>query len=257
MGVHAAGGRRAVAVLPRADVLAVRRARTAESAFDPTLGLRRLRGSGRSPHSIRIGSSAAVDLRRLVRRPGGAPIRGDASRTRSRALVLASTPGPGWHLRPRHELYARGPVALRTAVHRGSRRCGCDRNSRRAARRGAHGGASRDRSLRHASVGAGLAHADGATRAAHRHARRRDRLRTDHRADARRHRRAAGSITSCGRRLLALRAADRRTPAHVVLERTGPSGHDHAAGRVRGRRIRRVAIGLRSLRLQAQGARCR
>jgi pimeloyl-ACP methyl ester carboxylesterase len=26
------------------------------------------------------------------------------------ALVLASTPGPGWHLRPRHDLYARWPV---------------------------------------------------------------------------------------------------------------------------------------------------
>src|SRR5581483_4023134 len=29
---------------------------------------------------------------------------------RTRALVLASTPGPGWHLRPRHELYARRPM---------------------------------------------------------------------------------------------------------------------------------------------------
>ena len=26
------------------------------------------------------------------------------------ALVLASTPGPGWHLRPRHDLYARWPL---------------------------------------------------------------------------------------------------------------------------------------------------
>jgi pimeloyl-ACP methyl ester carboxylesterase len=28
------------------------------------------------------------------------------------ALVLASTPGPGWHLRPRHDLYARWPMLL-------------------------------------------------------------------------------------------------------------------------------------------------
>jgi 3-oxoadipate enol-lactonase len=28
---------------------------------------------------------------------------------RVEALVLASTPGPGWHLRPRHEMYARFP----------------------------------------------------------------------------------------------------------------------------------------------------
>ena len=28
---------------------------------------------------------------------------------RTRALILTSTPGPGWHLRPRHELYARLP----------------------------------------------------------------------------------------------------------------------------------------------------
>jgi 3-oxoadipate enol-lactonase len=28
---------------------------------------------------------------------------------RTRGLVLTSTPGPGWHLRPRHELYARWP----------------------------------------------------------------------------------------------------------------------------------------------------
>jgi pimeloyl-ACP methyl ester carboxylesterase len=26
------------------------------------------------------------------------------------ALVMASTPGPGWHLRPRHDLYARSPL---------------------------------------------------------------------------------------------------------------------------------------------------
>ena len=25
------------------------------------------------------------------------------------ALILASTPGPGWHLRPRHDVYARWP----------------------------------------------------------------------------------------------------------------------------------------------------
>lgn len=29
--------------------------------------------------------------------------------SRTDALVLASTPGPGWHLRPRHDLYARLP----------------------------------------------------------------------------------------------------------------------------------------------------
>lgn len=28
---------------------------------------------------------------------------------RTRALVLVSTPGPGWHLRPRHDFYARWP----------------------------------------------------------------------------------------------------------------------------------------------------
>jgi pimeloyl-ACP methyl ester carboxylesterase len=28
------------------------------------------------------------------------------------ALVLASTPGPGWHLRPRHDLYARWPLVF-------------------------------------------------------------------------------------------------------------------------------------------------
>ncbi|HEX7139281.1 MAG TPA: alpha/beta hydrolase [Vicinamibacterales bacterium] len=28
------------------------------------------------------------------------------------ALVLASTPGPGWHLRPRHDVYARWPLVL-------------------------------------------------------------------------------------------------------------------------------------------------
>lgn len=31
---------------------------------------------------------------------------------RACGLVLASTPGPGWHLRPRHELYARLPFLL-------------------------------------------------------------------------------------------------------------------------------------------------
>jgi pimeloyl-ACP methyl ester carboxylesterase len=31
---------------------------------------------------------------------------------RTRGLVLASTPGPGWHLRRRHELYARLPYLL-------------------------------------------------------------------------------------------------------------------------------------------------
>jgi len=29
---------------------------------------------------------------------------------RTQALVLASTPGPGWHLRPRHDVYARWPL---------------------------------------------------------------------------------------------------------------------------------------------------
>ena len=33
-------------------------------------------------------------------------------RTGPRALVLASTPGPGWHLRRRHEIYARLPYLL-------------------------------------------------------------------------------------------------------------------------------------------------
>jgi pimeloyl-ACP methyl ester carboxylesterase len=42
---------------------------------------------------------------------------------RTSGLVLASTPGPGWHLRPRHELYARvpyvfGPVFLAEAPWR-------------------------------------------------------------------------------------------------------------------------------------------
>src|SRR5262245_29059993 len=32
-----------------------------------------------------------------------------AQPARTTALVLASTPGPGWHLRPRHERYARLP----------------------------------------------------------------------------------------------------------------------------------------------------
>ena len=31
---------------------------------------------------------------------------------RTCGLVLASTPGPGWHLRPRHEVYARLPLVL-------------------------------------------------------------------------------------------------------------------------------------------------
>ena len=31
---------------------------------------------------------------------------------RTRGLVLASTPGPGWHLRRRHEIYARLPYLL-------------------------------------------------------------------------------------------------------------------------------------------------
>jgi pimeloyl-ACP methyl ester carboxylesterase len=39
-----------------------------------------------------------VALRFAARHPG-----------RTAALVLASTPGPGWHLRPRHDLYARWP----------------------------------------------------------------------------------------------------------------------------------------------------
>lgn len=42
---------------------------------------------------------------------------------RAAALVLVSTPGPGWHLKPRHELYARlpwifGPVFLAEAPWR-------------------------------------------------------------------------------------------------------------------------------------------
>ena len=31
---------------------------------------------------------------------------------RTRGLILASTPGPGWHLRPRHDLYARLPYVF-------------------------------------------------------------------------------------------------------------------------------------------------
>lgn len=41
---------------------------------------------------------------------------------RTNALILASTPGPGWHLRPRHELYARFPHLLAPVFLAGSPR---------------------------------------------------------------------------------------------------------------------------------------
>jgi len=42
-----------------------------------------------------------VALRFAARDPARAP-----------ALIMASTPGPGWHLKPRHELYARAPKLM-------------------------------------------------------------------------------------------------------------------------------------------------
>src|SRR3972149_4425334 len=46
-----------------------------------------------------ISFGGLVALRFAAREPG-----------RTAGLVLVSTPGPTWHLRPRHELYARAPL---------------------------------------------------------------------------------------------------------------------------------------------------
>ena len=45
-------------------------------------------------------------------------LRGRHGRSGRSALVLVSTPGPGWHLRKRHQLYARFPWLFGTGVSR-------------------------------------------------------------------------------------------------------------------------------------------
>jgi pimeloyl-ACP methyl ester carboxylesterase len=57
--------------------------------------------SSRTPKAVVCGVSfgGLIALRFAVRHPD-----------RVSALILASTPGPGWHLRPRHDLYAQWPL---------------------------------------------------------------------------------------------------------------------------------------------------
>ncbi len=79
----------------------------AKFAFTPDLGfdgyadqVLAALDSNRTAQAVICGVSfgGLVALRFAARHPG-----------RVSALVLASTPGPGWHLRPRHDLYARWP----------------------------------------------------------------------------------------------------------------------------------------------------
>jgi 3-oxoadipate enol-lactonase len=79
----------------------------AEFAFDPTRGFDGYADQVLSvldvtatPKAVVCGVSfgGLVALRFAARHPD-----------RVSAVVLASTPGPGWHLRPRHDLYARWP----------------------------------------------------------------------------------------------------------------------------------------------------
>ena len=172
------------------------------------------------PSSAASRSAAWCALRFAARHP-----------ERVSALVLASTPGPGWHLRPRHDLYARwprvfGPLFIAETPFRARPELRAALPDAAARRR------SPDRSCGR-YVGAGLAAADGATREAHRHLRCRDRLRADLGADAGRHRRARSRSCRRRRRLVALRAADRGS-APFRAEPNGSPGHADAAGSVRG-----------------------
>ena len=93
LGVHARDRRRACRSHFRVrDVFAARRHSIDDYA-----------GPGRA-RARRAADRSRGHLRRVVRRPGRAPVCRDRRRARTSALVLVSTPGPGWHLRPRHRI---------------------------------------------------------------------------------------------------------------------------------------------------------
>jgi pimeloyl-ACP methyl ester carboxylesterase len=80
---------------------------SAGAAFDPGIGL--------ESYAAQVDQAlSALGIERAVvcgvSFGGLVALRFAATRpTRTAALVLASTPGPGWHLRPRHEIYVRLP----------------------------------------------------------------------------------------------------------------------------------------------------
>ena len=61
---------------------------------------------------------------------------------RSGALILVSTPGPGWHLRPKHRVYVRAPVDVWSALPDRVAASASSRGRRRRCRRRLTAGAS-------------------------------------------------------------------------------------------------------------------
>ena len=215
----------------------------------PHARIRRLRRSGRRRRSTTPGIERAVDLRRLVRRPDRAALRRARIPSADRALVLASTPGPGWHLQPRHAAVLRGCRGCSGRCSSPRRRWRLrPRNARRVAGPRARGGDSRVRSCGRCCRAPLSLVADGGARAADRDASTRGRTaqritaptlvvtgepRARPRRAGGRHRREYVRADS--------RRARRRARAH------GPSRH-RSRGRTRSPTIVRefVATGLRA-----------
>ena len=226
------------AIVPRADVLARRRAGSSGSARSRARARRR-RGARRARAGPRGGSTRG-DLRRLVRRRRRAAVRGRASRTASRRWSWRRRRGPDWRLTAAHR-------AVRARAAGCSARCSSLETPLRL-RRGDRRGASR----RAPSAGASCCGSCGrARRGAPSRSRawptartlldatdRRRRLR-----DASPRRRSsspasAGSTTSSRSTAPTTTCALIRGARHGDARAHGPPRLDHAPGRVRVARAR-------------------
>ena len=158
-----AARRRAGALSSRHHVLA--RATSATAGADAADRL--LRRPGCRRHSIASESNGPRSL--ASRSAGLVALRFAATRAdRTAALVMVSTPGPHWHLRPRHECVCPRPLAIRAGVSRRRRRSGSAGKCLRPFPSGRRASTYLSEQLRTLVVCAGVSLAHGRARASHR-----------------------------------------------------------------------------------------